>query len=500
MTSKLVPLYLLTAAALAPGVLVSPSPGLAGAATTRTQSFDRDPGWDGHNNRSQAFGPRGVRQDFGWSRTANAGGTLGEVGGFITPDAAPAYYAKSLPAKSFNHRLTASGTVVVSAGGTADDGAGNTLLGFFNSNTINEWRTPSTIALRLNGRGDGFHVHLEYCTARWRAGGVFFQDDKGGDGRYKIKRFESGKKPHSWSLTYDPAGNNGGGAITATFDGRPLVCNLDPGHKADGAAFDRFGLLNVMKSADQGGTVWLDDVTIEGAKDTFDKDPAWSALDNRKTYMSTNVRPRFDFGYSATNYAGGKAKGEIGGLLFRGDQRYPDNLAYYGDRLEPLTLEKPLAASGKVALRRGVTDSTILIGFFHSEGSMKVGPEQTSGLPEDFLGATIEGPSREGFMFYPSYGVDRESQGASPRFDPLPPHILPDGKPHDWTLEYSPAAGAAGRITVTLDGKASTLDLTPDHRAIGARFNRFGFVTTHIDGNGQEVFLDDLTYTFRQEK
>jgi len=394
--------------------------------------------------------------------------------------------------------MTASGTVVVSPGGTVDDGAGNTLLGFFNAGTINEWRTPSTIALRLNGRGDGFHVHLEYCTARWRAGAVFFQDEMG-DGRYKLKRFASGKKQHTWSLAYDPAGNNGGGAITATFDGVPLVCNLDPGHKADGAAFNRFGLLTVMKSADDGGSLWLDDVAIDGARDSFDRDPRWTALGNRKTYLSTNVRPRFNFGYSMTNHAGGKARGEIGGLLFRGDQRYPERMAYYGDRLEALTLDKPLAASGKVTLSRGVTDSTILFGFFHSEGSMKVGPEQASGLPENFVGATIEGPSREGFLFYPSCGVDREGQGVSPRFEPLPPSILPDGKPHDWKLEYSPAAGGSGRITVTLDGKSTALDLTPEYRAIGARFNRFGFVTTHIDGNGQEVFLDDLTYTFRQQ-
>lgn len=495
---KLVSLGLAMAATLAAVALISPPAGFAGADTTRTQSFDRDPGWDGRNNRSEAIAPRRVRQDFGWSRTAHAGGGAGEVGGFVTPDALPAYYAKALPAKSFNDRLTASGTVVVSPGGSVEDGAGNTLLGFFNANALNEWRTPSTIVLRLNGRGDGFHVHLEYCTARWRAGGVFFQDEQG-DGRYKLKRFESGAKRHTWSLEYDPAGNGGGGAITALFDGERLVCNLDPGHKADGATFNRFGLLNVMKSADEGGSLWLDDLLVEGGRESFDRDPGWSALRNRETYTSTNVRPRFNFGYSLTNYAGGRARGEIGGLLFRGDQRYPERLAYYGDRLEALALEKPLAASGKIALRRGVTDSTVLFGFFHAEGSMKVGPEQSSGLPENFLGATIEGPSREGFMFYPSYGVDRESQGGSPGFDPLPPHLLPDGKWHDWRLEYSPTAGPAGRISTALDGKTSTLDLTPAHRAIGARFNRFGFVTTHIDGNGQEVFLDDVTYTFRQE-
>jgi hypothetical protein len=490
----LVPLSLVPVVVLATA-LFSP-PGLAEDATTRTQAFDRDPGWDGHNNRSTAHRPRPVRQDFGWSRTANAGGRAGEVGGFITPDAAPAYYAKALPAKRFNDRMSASGTVVVPSSGATDHSTGNTLLGFFNSKSINEWRTPSTIVLRLNGRGDGFHVHLEYCSARWRAGGVFYQHEQG-EGLYRLKRFAS-EKPHPWSLAYDPAGNHGGGTITAVFDGESLVCNLGPGHQADGATFDRFGLLNVMKSADDGGPLWLDDVMIDGLRDSFDRDPGWSALGNHQSYLSTNVRPRFNFGYSATNYAGGKAKGEIGGLLFRGDEREPDRLAYYGDRLEALSLEKPLTASGKVTLRRAVTDSSVLFGFFHSEGSMKVNPGYASQVPENFVGAVIEGPSREGFLVYPGYGIDRESQGVFHRYDPLPPHLLPDGKTHDWKLEYSPTAGTSGRITVTLDGKSSTLDLTPEHRAVGARFNCFGFVTTHTDGNGQEVFLDDLTYTFRQ--
>src|SRR5439155_23640302 len=113
---RFVPLCLTAALALA--ALLPPPPGFAGAGAVRTQSFDQDPGWDGHNNRSEAFAPRRVRQDFGWSRTANAGGRAGGGGGFVTPDAAPAYYAKALPAKSLHDRLTASGTVVVSPGGT----------------------------------------------------------------------------------------------------------------------------------------------------------------------------------------------------------------------------------------------------------------------------------------------------------------------------------------------------------------------------------------------
>jgi hypothetical protein len=464
----------------------------------QTERFDRDPGWDGHNNRSPVPEPRRVRQDFGWSGSRRAGSTGGEIGGFISPSAEPAYYGKTLPDRTLNDPLSASGTLVVAGRGEGETGAGNTLVGFFNAGTLKEWRTPNTLVLRVNGRGDGFHAHLEYATSRWRAGGDFFGQGNPGTGK-KEARLHSTGAVHSWSLRYDPEGNGGDGTLTAVVDGERLVVNLEAGHKADGATFNRFGILNVMKSADGGGSLWVGDLTLNGSRQALGRNPRWDGRGNRRIYTSTNVRPRFDFGYSRSRHAGGKAAGEMGGLVFRGDERYPERMAYYAARLPEYTLDNPLRATGKVCLRRGVTDSTSLLGFFHSEGSMRSSAAQLSGLPENFLGAAIEGPSREGFFFYPAYGTDREGVSldvfrAAPR-GPEPPRIYPDGKSHSWTLDYSPAAGERGRIILTLDGRESRLELTPEHRALGARFNRFGIVTTHIDGNGQTVYYDDLTYT-----
>ena len=468
-------------------------------ADLRTSSFDSDPGWDGHNNRIGATrDPVKVRQAFGYSATNRAGGAAaGEVGGFVTPAAEPALYAKPLDgALSFETPLKCSGRLAIPKGG------GNVLVGFFKRDSINEWRTPNTIVMRLNARGDeGFHVHVEYCTQRWRAGADVFGAVDAASGK-KVATLYAPDASHAWSMRYDPPANNGGGAIVATFDGDELVVNLDPGHKADGAAFDRFGILNVIKSADGGGEIWLDDVDVNGTPHPFDADPQWDALDNRREYETRNVRPWFDFGFSpGTQHAGGAAAGEIGGLLFRGDQRYPERIAYYGDKLDgELTMDDPLQAGGRVALRRGVTDSTVLFGFFHAEGSTRVGPSQQSGFPENFLGVAIEGPSRDGFFFYPVYSTDAEATAGYAPASASPPQILPDSASHGWTLRYDPAAGAGGhgRVTVTLDGRAVTLEVTDEHRKVGARFNRFGFVTTHIDGNGQEVFLDDLTYTVRR--
>jgi hypothetical protein len=53
-------------------------------------------------------------------------------------------------------------------------GGGHTLIGFFNTNTVNEWRTPNTIAIRIYGRGTYFLAYLDYGTGLWRAGGGSF--------------------------------------------------------------------------------------------------------------------------------------------------------------------------------------------------------------------------------------------------------------------------------------------------------------------------------------
>src|SRR6185436_19144416 len=161
-----------------------------------------------------------------------------------------------------------------------------------------------------------------------------------------------------------------------------------------------------------------------------------------------------------------------------------------------LSLNHPLHAEGKVGFHRGVSDSTTLIGFFHSTDSMRSNDSQDSATPENFVGAAIEGPSAEGFYLYPTYGVDQEGVRASGnRGTPTPPFIYPDGQSRNWALDYQPGGnGGTGSITVTLGGQAVTLNLDAGHKQIGAQFNRFGMITTHIDGSGQTVYFDDLSY------
>ena len=461
--------------------------------TLKTEHFDRDPNWEGLNNR--AAKPKRVQQDFGYSSD-------GRIGGTITIAAEPAYYAKKIQPVTLDDTLSASGTLV-------SDGRGWPLFGFFNADTLKEWRTPNTLAIRLNGRGETFFVHVEYATKRWRinATGFTAETKNPGTGKEETMEFKKGTV-HQWSIKYDPAANNGGGSITVTIDDKTSVCPLLEGHRLDGATFNRFGILNAIKHASDKGEMWLGDLTINGEKQNLGKDPQWEAFQNRHEYETADVRPNSDYGYSKTHYAGGKAAGEMGGLTFRGNIRLANGMNYYGDRIGVLSLEKPLKASGKISYRRGVTDSATLIGFFHAPTSVTIDPETPkapkgwiSYLPKNFFGVAIKGPAREGFYFHPTYRLNDDRGGGNPG-GPIAncPRLNPDELAHDWSFEYSPTAvGGKGQITVTVDQQSVTMDMAEGHKMAGAQFNRFGIVSNGVDGNGQVVYLDDLIYTARQD-
>jgi hypothetical protein len=253
-----------------------------------------------------------------------------------------------------------------------------------------------------------------------------------------------------------------------------------------------------------------------------DRDPGWEGRNNHAATPEARTIVQ-DFGFSATSHAGGTA-GEIGGLVCPAGEP-----AYYAKRIPSKTFSDSLTASGKlactgrhfhalvgffnagtinewrtpntivlrlygrgkVAMRRGVSDSTTLVGFYHSADSMAVSTSQASQVPRSSLGIAIEGPSREGFYFYPTYRIGDGRSGSGLSGDP--PRIYPDGSAHDWSLQYLP--DGTGSIKVTLGSRSIRLRLGPDHKARGARFDRFGIITTWIDGNGQDVYFDDLNYT-----
>src|SRR6266568_8347475 len=112
---------------------------LSSAAAVRQENFDREPAnWEGVNNRNKFFEPKTVEQNFGYSATtSHAGGQAGEIGGRINPAGEPAYYCYPLPKPlNLDSPMTAEGRLFVASG------SGHCLLGFFNTNTLKELRTP----------------------------------------------------------------------------------------------------------------------------------------------------------------------------------------------------------------------------------------------------------------------------------------------------------------------------------------------------------------------
>jgi hypothetical protein len=269
-----------------------------GSTSLRTEHFDREPSnWEGINNRGGSFKSKRVTQDFGYSSTSrHAGSKAGEVGGVINPAAEPAYFGYRLPQPlNLSSRINASGRLFVA------HGPGHFLLGFFNAQTLNEWRTANTLAARINGRGEGFHCHLEYCTGRWRAGAGVIGEIV--PGRRIHARLMPADRVYDWRLTYEPDEGAGTGLLTLTLGNESCTCTVTKEHRAEGATFTHFGLGPVLKSWDDPGEAWIADVTVNGKPFDFSQDPGWEGAGNRKTYETRNTRPHFDFGWSPTHWA-----------------------------------------------------------------------------------------------------------------------------------------------------------------------------------------------------
>ena len=64
-------------------------------------------------------------------------------------------------------------------------------------------------------------------------------------------------------------------------------------------------------------------------------------------------------------------------------------------------------------------------------------------------------------------------------------------------LQFARISEQPGRIRALLDGQGGSIDLT-EIPGTQVEFDRFGIITTWIDGNAQRVYFDDLTYTMTQ--
>jgi hypothetical protein len=356
------------------------------------------------------------------------------------------------------------------------------LFGFFHE-TSRGWRTPNSLAFRLDGNTAKYWVFYEYGTRNGRTGceGCFQGD------RYQTTPtppFRADGSEHAWTLAYQPR-PTGDGLLTFTLDRTARTIVVPAEHRNDGAEFNRFGLINQQASG-SGMEVWFSELSLEHQKLELSQPGTWIGSGNKVEFVDRADRPFHDFHWSATNRMGGK-DGEIGGVIWRDEKP-----AYYADQVGPLTLQNELFASGRVTMHSAGADSALFLGWFDSASKTnKTTPEISEPQP-NLLGILIEGPSSVGHYFRPMW----RSSGKLGHLQDSGAIIKPDGQPHRWSIHYQPRdANGQGTITVTLDAASQTVPVPAEHQAAGARFDRFGIGNLQVGGLHIDFSLDDLRYT-----
>jgi hypothetical protein len=471
----------------------------------KVEHFDKDPLWEGWQNRIKPREAKAVEQEFGLSATNFAGKAKGEVGGTIWRDSKVAWYADKIPDKTLNDRLSASGTFAL----TASSGSSGAFFGWFKEQRGDG--RQNSLGFRLAGQGSGARLTFQLVTATNQACGtkitpwvVDKTKEKGKGRKFRPTSIRNDGTRYTWKMEYDPQANDGNGQMHFTirsdssapdeFEGKTFKVNLPKGYKEHGTVFDRFGLMNSMKPGNS-LTIYFDNLEYDGKQQDFSKDPGWIGLGNHADYARNAEGGAQDFGFSPTsNFAGG-SPGELGGIMWRSGV-----YAYYADRVGPLSLDDRLQASGKVVLEVGPPDSGMYIGWFNSAEKENSPPQAGN-----FVGVKIGGPTRVGHYFAPAYATAQEQKIVSkgPRQHPpnisveqrTGPVLLPQ-KVFDWKLVYDPSANEGkGTIMVTLGNESVTFALKNDDRAKRATLDRFGVFTTHRGGSFVRIYFDDMTYT-----
>jgi hypothetical protein len=467
----------------------------------KTERFEKDPGWEGHNNRV-APKAKTVRQGFGYRDSNFAGEAEGEIGGAIWRSGTRAYYAAKIPTRTLNDKLSASGVFAL----TESAGSSGVFFGWFNSDAGRE----SNLGFHLAGQGSGARLTLRLVTGMNQACGtkvtpwVVDKNKPRGQRKFRPPALHNDGTRYAWTLDYDPQAGDGRGQMKFTirsnsakpqeFEGKTFTVVLPKGYKDQGTSFDRFGMLNKPKGGNP-MTIYFDDLRYDGVAEDFAKDPGWIAAGNDATFEDRDQGGAHDFGFSEkTNFAGG-TPGEMGGKLWRSGA-----YGYYSDRVGPLSLNDRLEASGEIVLQVGEQDSAAYFGWFN--GDDQENPPTQAG---NFVGVQIGGPTRVGHYFRPAYATTqpkgnkverRDQHAANVSVERSVGPVLVPKKAYPWKLVYDPTGGGGqGSIEATLGDESVTLSLKKGDKEKGAVLNRFGLFTGHRGGSYVKIYFDDLRYT-----
>ena len=471
----------------------------------KTEPFDKDPGWEGHNNRIVPKVVKTVRQDFGYRATNFAGQHKGEIGGTIWRCSTPASCADKIPVKTLHDKLTASGTFALSA----SSGSSGAFFGWFKAERPGGGRQNS-LGFRFAGEGSGARLTLQLVTATNQACGtkvtpwIVDKSKPKGQRKFRPPSIKNDGTRYAWTLDYDPQAADGNGQFRCTvrsnrpqreaFENKTFTVALPKGYKEQGTALDRFGLMNSERPGNS-LTIYFDDLEFGGKKQDFSQDAGWIGIGNHASFQRREEGGAHDFGFSAqTSHVGG-AQGELGGMMWRSGA-----YGYYADRVGPLSLADRLEASGKVVLHVGPPDSGMCLGWFN--GAHKENAPTQAG---DFVGVRIGGPTRVGHYFVPAYATaqttpvapsGRREHPARVGVERREGPVLVPRKVFPWKLAYDPGAGGGqGAVQATLGDESVTLPLKPGDKAKGAALDRFGLFTAHIGGSFVRIYFDDLQYT-----
>jgi hypothetical protein len=534
-------------------------PSSSGQLVQVRQDFSRDPGWDHYQNRIVGTEMPAVVQDFGWRRTGFTGGP-GEIGGRVENSRLQSYYAMPLGRPlTFDDELSASGKLVLREIGLRGVG----YVGFFNSRRHTwrvwnsmafrvweedglgqvmfdwmsaDWQARGAETAVLLPAGPKVHTWSFRYEPEARADPAWHDEalrrhltDRTGNGQpYELQGeehlFERLKREepdltreelhrrllkvrdqglveyfqrhnqHRWWKR--PDAGTGHGRVTLRFDEEtPYVIWFDEAIRKAPAEFDRFGLFNIARFGTR-VEMYLGDLTVNGQKLDHTQDPRWEGRNNGSRYTEPNFHAMHSYGWSQTNWAGEKP-GEVGGLFWRTEPQDP-LCSYYGDDVGELTLEDPISFSGTICFTDGMTDAAAFFGYFNRDNQVQefdAARSDAFSARANTMGVTIADSSAVGYYFSPQVSsANREGVGKACEV------FTPDRRRRRFRFDYDPGGnGGTGRATVTLDGRAYVLDLTPEQRKGGAVFNRFGLANVRSGGHSVEFYLDDVTYTARRE-
>src|SRR4051812_15119432 len=178
----------------------------------RTGSFDRDPGWDAHNNRIVPAKYPTIVQDFGFGRTNVAGKAPGEMGGQVWRASEPAYYAARIGPRTLDDRLSASGTFAL----TKTTSGGGMFFGFFRAEQPGAGGRPiASLDMHLDCERGGARLAVRLITGTNQSCGTFVTPFI--PGKFRPTPIRNDGTRYAWGLDYDPHAAGGRGRFTFTL-------------------------------------------------------------------------------------------------------------------------------------------------------------------------------------------------------------------------------------------------------------------------------------------